>query len=99
VAQVSTTERDTHLLGASFSHVGECTGIHGRYQALEFNTMTAEAKHILDDFQALPDTAKREVLAELVRISGRIEYPKVSDDELLSAANDVFLAYDEHETE
>ena len=74
-------------------------GIHGRHQALEFNTMTAEAKHIVDDFQALPDTAKREVLAELVRISGRIEYPTVSDDELLSAANDVFLTYDERETE
>jgi hypothetical protein len=61
--------------------------------------MTAEAKHIVDDFQALPDTAKREVLAELVRISGRIDYPNVSDDELLSAANDVFLAYDEREAE
>ena len=59
--------------------------------------MTADAKHIVDDFQALPDTAKREVLAELVRISGRIDYPVVSDDELTSAANDLFLAYDELE--
>lgn len=73
---------------------------HDRWrQELEFNSMTAEAKHIVDDFQALPDTAKREVLAELVRISGRIDYPPVTDDELLSAANDVFLAYDERETE
>lgn len=32
--------------------------------------MTAEAKQIVDDFRALPDAAKREVLAELVRISG-----------------------------
>jgi hypothetical protein len=59
--------------------------------------MTAEAKHIVEDFEALPDTAKREVLAELVRISGRIDYPSVSDDELISAANDIFLAYDERE--
>lgn len=59
--------------------------------------MTADAKHIVDDFQALPDTAKREVLAELVRISGRIDYPAVSDEELISAANDVFLSYDERE--
>lgn len=74
-------------------------GIDGRHQALEFNAMTAEAKHIVDDFQALPDIAKREVLTELVRISGRIDYPTVSEDELLSAANDVFLAYDERESE
>ena len=61
--------------------------------------MTAEAKHIVDDFRALPDTAKREVLTELVRISGQIEYPALSDDELIAAANDVFLAYDEREVE
>jgi hypothetical protein len=74
-------------------------GIDGPHSALEFNAMTTEAKHIVDGFQALPDTAKREVLAELVRISGRIDYPTVSDDELLSAANDVFLSYDERESE
>ena len=61
--------------------------------------MTAETGHIVDDFQALPDATKREVLAELVRISGRIDYPAVSADELLAAANDVFLGYDERETQ
>jgi hypothetical protein len=59
--------------------------------------MTAEAKHIVEDFQALSDPAKREVLAELVRLSGRIDYPPVSEDELLVAANDVFLEYDKRE--
>ena len=61
--------------------------------------MTAEAKHIVDDFRALSDPAKREVLAELVRISGRIDYPAVSQDELLAAADDVFLEYDKREAE
>jgi hypothetical protein len=61
--------------------------------------MTAEARHLVEDFRALPDATKREVLAELVRISGRIDYPVISDDELLTAANDVFLAYDEREGE
>lgn len=28
-----------------------------------------------------------------------IEYPEVSEDELLSAANDIFLEYDRRETE
>ena len=67
-------------------------------QALELVAVTADAKHIVDDFQALPDATKREVLSALVRISGRIDYPEVSDDDLLSAANDVFLTYDEHES-
>ena len=61
--------------------------------------MTSEAKHIVDDFRALPDAAKREVLAELVRISGTIEYPAISDDEMLAAADDVFAAYDRQEGE
>jgi hypothetical protein len=59
--------------------------------------VTAEAKHLVDDFRALPDATKREVLAELVRISARIDYPAMSDDEYLAAANDVFTAYDERE--
>ena len=59
--------------------------------------MTADAKHLIEDFQALPDMAKREVLAELVRIARTIDYPSMSDDELTSAANDVFLSYDERE--
>jgi hypothetical protein len=61
--------------------------------------MTAEATQIVADFEALPDAAKREVLAELVRISGRLDYPAVSEDELIVAANDVFLSYDARESE
>jgi hypothetical protein len=61
--------------------------------------MTAEAKHLVDDFRVLPDAAKREVLAELVRIAGRIDYPAIADEELLASANDVFLSYDERESE
>ena len=56
-----------------------------------------EAQHIIEDFQSLPDATKREVLAELERLSRHIEYPEITDDELVSAANDVFLMYDEEE--
>ena len=59
--------------------------------------MTAEAKHIIDDFGALPDAAKREVLAELIRISRHLDYPEMSDDELRSAAEQIFLEYDRRE--
>jgi hypothetical protein len=59
--------------------------------------MTAEARNVIEEFRSLPDAAKREVLAELVRMSRDIDYPPASDDELVSAANEVFLAYDERE--
>jgi hypothetical protein len=59
--------------------------------------MTAEAKHLLKEFGALPDPSKREVLAELLRIARDLEYPEMTSDELTSAANDVFLGYDERE--
>ena len=59
--------------------------------------MTAQAKHIIEDFEALPDQEKREVLAELIRMARHIDDPVVSDDELLSAADEVFLEYDRRE--
>lgn len=59
--------------------------------------MTAEAKHIIEDFGSLPDPAKREVLAELIRLSRHLDYPALTDDEMLSAADGVFLAYDRQE--
>lgn len=60
--------------------------------------MTTEAKHLIEEFGALPDPSKREVLAELLRLSRHLDYPEISDDELSSSANDVFLGYDERET-
>jgi hypothetical protein len=60
--------------------------------------VTADAKHIIEDFGALPDPAKREVLAELLRMSRYMDYPAMGDDELLSAAGDIFLEYDRRES-
>jgi len=46
------------------------------------------------DFEALPAPPKREVLAELIGMSRDLDYPAISDDELLASANEVFLTYD-----
>lgn len=59
--------------------------------------MSTEAEHLIEEFGALPEPSKREVLAELLRISRHLDYPEMSDDELTSAANEVFLGYDERE--
>ena len=59
--------------------------------------MTAAGKHIVDDFRTLPDEEKREVLADLLRISRDIEVPGMSDEELVAAADNIFLSYDREE--
>jgi hypothetical protein len=60
--------------------------------------VTAEAKHLVEKFEALPDSAKREVLAELLRMSRNLDYPEMSGDELTSAADELFLEYDRPES-
>lgn len=61
--------------------------------------MTAAGKHIIEDFETLPDPEKREVLANLLRISRTIDYPDVSDHELVASADAVFAEYDRTEAE
>jgi hypothetical protein len=56
--------------------------------------VTAAGRHIIDEFEALPDSAKREVLAELIRTARFLDYPSVGENELLSAADELFLEYD-----
>ena len=60
--------------------------------------MTAEVKPLIEEFEALPESAKREVLAELLRISLNIDEPAVADVELLTAANGIFAGYDAEES-
>ncbi len=60
--------------------------------------MTSIGKHIVKDFANLPDSEKREVLANLLRISREIEYPEVSDDELTATADALFVEYDRRES-
>jgi hypothetical protein len=56
--------------------------------------MTADAKHVIEEFEALPDATKQEVLAELLRIA---DYGDVTDDELRHAADKIFVMMDEEE--
>jgi hypothetical protein len=59
--------------------------------------MTAEAKHLIEEFEALPDAAKQEVLAELLRFADDIEYGDITDEELRHAADKIFVAMDAEE--
>ena len=58
--------------------------------------MTDAARHLIEAFQALPDLDKREVLAALLR-EAQVPYQAPSDDDLTSAADEVFLDLDRRE--
>ncbi len=51
----------------------------------------------VEDFEALPEKARREVLAELIRMSRDLDYPGIADGELVSVADQLFAQYDRRE--
>ena len=55
------------------------------------------ARHLLKSFGALSEIDQREVLAQLLRRAAELPYPFPSDDELLHAADQVFLELDRRE--
>lgn len=57
--------------------------------------MTHPAEKIIESFDALSDAEKREVIAVLLRKTATLE--PMTDDELLAAADQVFLDFDHHE--
>lgn len=69
-------------------------GIPLRGSNLHTPAMTAAGKHILDDFESLPDVEKREVLSNLLKILRGIDYPEMTDVEMVGATDEIFQAYD-----
>jgi len=61
--------------------------------------MSEGAKSVLEAFDALPEEAREEVLAELIRRVAQSDHDLPSDDELVSAADRVFSEYDRSENE
>ena len=57
--------------------------------------MAKPAEKIIESFDALSDAEKREVLVALLRKTATLE--PMTDDELLAAADQVFLDLDHHE--
>jgi len=59
--------------------------------------MTAAAEQFIEDFEALPEPEKREVLSKLLQIASHMDYGAISDEELVSATDALFVAYDAEE--
>ena len=55
------------------------------------------ARHLLQSFEALSETDRREVLDALLRRAAELPYSVPSDDELVQAADQVFQELDRYE--
>lgn len=61
--------------------------------------MGTPAENVIATFDDLPDSEKREVAAAILRRTLRIDFPPVSDDELVLSAEETFLELDRREAE
>ena len=61
------------------------------------NSMTTEAKRLIEEFAALSDEAKQEVVAEILHISLNIDESELTDEERCRVAVEVWAAYDAEE--
>ena len=59
--------------------------------------MTRSAQQIIDSFERLPESEKQKVAHEILRRSIHFEIPPLTDEELVSAAECLFLALDAKE--
>lgn len=60
--------------------------------------VTLSAQQIIESFEHLSESEKQRVAYEILRRSAHLEIPPLTDDELVAAAEDLFLALDAKET-
>jgi hypothetical protein len=60
-------------------------------------TMTAHVQEILHSFEMLPERDKGELAAEILRRSMTLDMPPLSDEQLVGAAEELFLQLDRGE--
>ena len=59
--------------------------------------MTQAVQTIIQSFEQLTDSDKRVVATEIFRRSLQLDYPPLTDDELVSNADELFLELDKEE--
>jgi len=59
--------------------------------------MTQDARRLLDEFDALPDLDRSELVAELVRRMALASHDLPEDDDLMAAADRLFIDFDRRE--
>ena len=61
--------------------------------------MGTPAENAIATFDQLPDVEKQEVAAAILRRTLKIDFPPVSDEELVLSAEETFLELDRREAE
>ncbi len=61
--------------------------------------MSEIASQILNSFSSLPETEQHEVLVALLRSSGELPSSELTDEDLVSLAEEVFLRLDAEEVQ
>ncbi len=61
--------------------------------------MTLSMQQIIDSFERLRDSEKQKVAYEILRRSVHLELPPLTDEDLITAAEDLFLTLDAQEAE
>jgi len=59
--------------------------------------MTNAAKELLDTFDSLPEDERHEVVRAILRLAAGSDHQAPDDDDLVAAADEVFLALDREE--
>jgi hypothetical protein len=59
--------------------------------------MTAQVQDMLHTFDLLPEGDKRELASEILRRTLMLDVPPLSDEQLVGAAEDLFLQLDRSE--
>jgi hypothetical protein len=59
--------------------------------------MTAQVQEMLHTFDLLPDGDKRELASEILRRTLMLDVPPLSDEQLVGAAEELFLQLDRSE--
>ncbi|MCL4708684.1 hypothetical protein KJ068_26290 [bacterium] len=61
--------------------------------------MSTAVQNILRSYESLPELEKRELAYEILRRSSKFNFPPVSDDELVLSAEELFLEFDQRESD
>jgi hypothetical protein len=59
--------------------------------------MNKAARQVLESFEALPETERESVVVEILRRARAESYPAVEDEDLILAADEIFLELDRRE--
>ncbi len=61
--------------------------------------MTTQVREILQSFDMLPEVDKRELSTEIIKRSLTLDEPPLTDEQLVDAAEELFLELDQNEAD